>query len=150
VLTTIVPGKEPIEMVLATLGAMKRIRHDGVMDVWLLDEGNDPEVKRRCEAMGVKHFSRKGIERWNQPTGEFKSKTKHGNHNSWREHLAADYDVVAQMDPDHVPFPHFLERTLGYFSDPDTGSSSRRRCTATWSPHSSRVAPRRPPTCSTP
>jgi cellulose synthase (UDP-forming) len=108
-------------MVLATLGAMKRIRHDGVMDVWLLDEGNDPDVRRLCEEIGVKHFSRKGIERWNQPTGEFKSRTKHGNHNSWREHRAADYDVVAQMDPDHVPFPHFLERTLGYFSDPDTG-----------------------------
>jgi hypothetical protein len=23
------------------------------------------------------------------------------------------------MDPDHVPMPHFLERTLGYFRDPD-------------------------------
>jgi hypothetical protein len=24
------------------------------------------------------------------------------------------------MDPDHVPYPNFLERTLGYFTDPDT------------------------------
>lgn len=121
VLTTIVPGKEPLELVLTTLRAMKRIRHDGDMDVWLLDEGNSPEVRAQCAQLGVKHFSRKGVERWNQPTGPFKAKTKHGNHNSWREEHAASYDVVAQMDPDHVPFPHFLERTLGYFSDPDVG-----------------------------
>jgi cellulose synthase (UDP-forming) len=121
VLTTIVPGKEPMELVLATLQAMKNIRHNGLLDVWLLDEGNSPEVQRRCEAIGVRHFSRKGVDRWNQPEGQFKLKTKHGNHNSWREEHASHYDVVAQMDPDHVPFPHFLERTLGYFSDPDVG-----------------------------
>ena len=121
VLTTIVPGKEPVELVMATLRAMKRIRHEGVLDVWLLDEGDDPDVRRRCDEIGVRHFSRKGVERWNQPSGSFKRKTKHGNHNSWRERFADDYDVVAQMDPDHVPFPHFLERTLGYFSDPDVG-----------------------------
>jgi cellulose synthase (UDP-forming) len=121
VLTTIVPGKEPMELVLATLQAMKNIRHDGLLDVWLLDEGDSPEVRRRCEMIGVRHFTRKGVERWNQAEGQFKRKTKHGNHNSWREEHASHYDVVAQMDPDHVPFPHFLERTLGYFSDPDVG-----------------------------
>jgi cellulose synthase (UDP-forming) len=121
VLTTIVPGKEPMELVLATLQAMKNIRHNGLLDVWLLDEGDSPEVQRRCEAIGVRHFSRKGVDRWNQAEGPFKRKTKHGNHNSWREEHASHYDVVAQMDPDHVPFPHFLERTLGYFSDPDVG-----------------------------
>ncbi len=121
VLTTMVPGKEPLELVFTTLRAMKRIRYDGVMDVWLLDEGDSLEVRRRCAELGVKHFSRKGVERWNQTAGPFKAKTKHGNHNSWREGHAADYDVVAQMDPDHVPFPHFLERSLGYFADPDVG-----------------------------
>ena len=119
VLTTIVPGKEPVELVMATLRAMKRIRHDGVLDVWLLDEGDDPEVRRRCAELGVRHFSRKGRAEWNQPSGEFRSRTKHGNHNSWRDEHELEYDVVAQMDPDHIPFPNFLERTLGYFADPD-------------------------------
>lgn len=119
VLTTIVPGKEPVELVMATLRAMTRIRHDGVLDVWLLDEGDDPEVRRRCAELGVRHFSRKGRPEWNQPTGEFRARTKHGNHNAWRADHELDYDVVAQMDPDHVPFPNFLERTLGYFGDPD-------------------------------
>ena len=54
------PSKEPVELVMTTLRAMQRIRHDGVVDVWLLDEGDDPEVRRRCEEMGVRHFSRKG------------------------------------------------------------------------------------------
>ena len=119
VLTTIVPGKEPVELVMATVRAMQRIRHDGVLDVWLLDEGDDPEVRRRCAEIGVRHFSRKGRPEWNQPSGPFRVRTKHGNHNSWRVGHELDYDVVAQMDPDHVPFPNFLERTLGYFSDPD-------------------------------
>jgi cellulose synthase (UDP-forming) len=120
VLTTMVPGKEPIELVMTTLRAMKRIRHDGTMDVWLLDEGDDDEVRRRCAELGVHHFSRKGRAEWNQPAGPFKSRTKHGNHNAWRAAHEAEYDVVAQMDPDHVPYPNFLERTLGYFADPDT------------------------------
>jgi cellulose synthase (UDP-forming) len=119
VLTTIVPGKEPVELVMATLRAMRRIRHDGVLDVWLLDEGDDPEVRRRCAELGVRHFSRKGRPEWNQPSGPFRARTKHGNHNSWRVDHELDYDVVAQMDPDHIPFPNFLERTLGYFADPD-------------------------------
>ena len=119
VLTTIVPGKEPVELVMATLRAMRRIRHDGVLDVWLLDEGDDPEVRRRCTEIGVRHFSRKNRPEWNQPSGPFRARTKHGNHNSWRVDHELEYDVVAQMDPDHVPFPNFLERTLGYFSDPD-------------------------------
>ncbi len=119
VLTTIVPGKEPLELVMATVRAMQRIRHDGPLDVWLLDEGDDPVVRRRCEELGVRHFSRKGRPEWNQPSGPFRARTKHGNHNSWRADHELDYDVVAQMDPDHVPFPNFLERTLGYFTDPD-------------------------------
>jgi cellulose synthase/poly-beta-1,6-N-acetylglucosamine synthase-like glycosyltransferase len=120
VLTTIVPGKEPVELVMTTLRAMKRVRHDGQLDVWLLDEGDDPEVRRRCEVLGVRHFSRKGHPDWNQPEGQYRAKTKHGNHNAWRAAHELNYDVVAQMDPDHVPYPNFLQRTLGYFTDPDT------------------------------
>lgn len=120
VMTTIVPGKEPIELVMNTLRAMKRIRYNGQLDVWLLDEGNDAEVRRRCHEIGVRHFSRKGIDAFNQESGPFRAKTKHGNHNAWRSVHEHEYDVIAQMDPDHVPFENFLERTLGYFADPDT------------------------------
>jgi len=121
VLTTIVPSKEPLDLVLRTLQAMKQLQHDGTVDVWLLDEGDDPDVRRAVEEIGVNHFSRKGVAQWNTTEGAFKAKTKAGNHNAWRDAHEHEYDVVAQMDPDHIPAPDFLKRTLGYFKDPDVG-----------------------------
>jgi hypothetical protein len=97
VLTTIVPGKEPVELVMTTLRAMKRVRHDGPLDVWLLDEGDDEAVRGRCEQVGVRHFSRKGHPEWNQPSGPFRAKTKHGNHNAWRAAHEGDYEVPRSL-----------------------------------------------------
>jgi cellulose synthase (UDP-forming) len=118
-LTTIVPAKEPLHVVERTLRAMLAVRYRGRVDVWILDEGNDPRVKEMARRLGVLHFSRKGIPAFNQPSGQFRAKTKSGNHNAWRYQFERYYDVVAQMDPDHAPLPCFLKRTLGYFRDPD-------------------------------
>ncbi|GAA2365419.1 glycosyltransferase family 2 protein [Dactylosporangium salmoneum] len=118
-LTTIVPAKEPIDVVERSLRAMQKVRYDGRVDIWILDEGDDPRVKAMCRRLGVHHFSRKGRPEFNQEHGAFRAKTKSGNHNAWRATHEHAYDVVAQMDPDHVPLPSFLERTLGYFRDPD-------------------------------
>ena len=107
-------------MVERTLRAMRQVRYRGQVDVWILDEGDDPAVKAMAERLGVYHFSRKGIPALQPgPTGPFRAKTKAGNHNAWRDGYERFYDVVAQMDPDHVPLPCFLERTIGYFRDPD-------------------------------
>jgi cellulose synthase/poly-beta-1,6-N-acetylglucosamine synthase-like glycosyltransferase len=118
-LTTIVPDKEPPELVRPTLEAALRIRHDGPFDVWLLDEGDDDAVKRMCAELGVHHFSRRGTERWNAPAGRFKAKTKHGNYNAWLDAHGDRYDFFLGVDPDHVPRPNFAERFLGYLRDPD-------------------------------
>ncbi|OJF13586.1 glycosyl transferase [Couchioplanes caeruleus subsp. caeruleus] len=118
-LTTIVPGKEPIAMVERTLRAARAIRHSGPFDVWLLDEGDDDDVRRMCARIGVKHFSRKGKPEYNTPAGAFKAKTKHGNYNAWVDAQGDGYDVFVSVDPDHVPLPNFCERLLGYFRDPD-------------------------------
>jgi cellulose synthase (UDP-forming) len=118
-LTTIVPSREPLHVAERTLKAMLQVRYRGTVDVWILDEGDDPAVKAMAARLGVHHFSRKGLAQFNTAGGAFRAKTKSGNHNSWRAHHERDYDVVAQMDPDHVPLPCFLERTLGYFRDPD-------------------------------
>ncbi|MGW0082376.1 glycosyltransferase family 2 protein [Streptomyces sp. NPDC003393] len=120
-LTTFVPGKEPLEMVTKTLEAAVRLRHRGVMHVWLLDEGDDEEVKAVCARLGVHHFTRKGVERWNRPTGPHRAKTKHGNYNAWLQAHGDAYDFFASVDTDHVPLPNYLERMLGYFRDPDVG-----------------------------
>ncbi|MFC0006720.1 glycosyltransferase family 2 protein [Micromonospora siamensis] len=118
-LTTIVPSKEPIDVAERTLRRMRQIVYCGQVDVWILDEGDDPAVRAMAERLGVRHFSRKGRPEYNQPSGEFRTRTKSGNHNAWRAEHEHDYDVVANVDPDHVPLPGFLERTLGYFRDPD-------------------------------
>jgi Glycosyl transferase family group 2 len=118
-LTSFVPGKEPIEMVTRTLEAAVLLRHRGPLHVWLLDEGDDPEVKEVCRRLGVHHFSRKGVEKWNQAKGPHRAKTKHGNYNAWLDAHGDDYDFFASVDTDHVPLPNFLERMLGYFRDPD-------------------------------
>ncbi|MFF1902492.1 glycosyltransferase family 2 protein [Kitasatospora sp. NPDC058218] len=118
-LTTCVPGKEPPEMVRRTLIAALAVRHDGPYDVWLLDEGNDPAMRALCAHLGARHFSRHGVERWNQPRGRFRARTKHGNYNSWLQSHGADYDFWVSVDTDHVPLPEFGERMLGYFRDPD-------------------------------
>ena len=117
--TTIVPSKEPVDIVRPTLEAARRIRHDGTLDVWLLDEGDDPEVRAMCAEIGVHHFSRRGVEAWNMPSGPFRAKTKHGNYNAWLDGPGGDYEFFVSVDPDHVPLPCFAERLLGYFRDPD-------------------------------
>lgn len=117
-LTTIVPSTEPIRLVRRTLEAAREIRCDD-LDVWLLDEGDEPAVKAVCARLGVHHHSRRGIERYNRPTGPFEAKTKHGNLNSWLDAHGDSYDVILCVDPDHVPLPEYAERVLGYFNDPD-------------------------------
>ncbi|MFF5084251.1 glycosyltransferase family 2 protein [Actinoplanes sp. NPDC000266] len=118
-LTTIVPGKEPIDMVERTLWAARQVRHPGTYEVWLLDEGDDDDVRGMCARIGVRHFSRKGVEAYNTESGPFKARTKHGNYNAWVDRHGDAYDVFVSVDPDHVPLPNFCERLLGYFHDED-------------------------------
>ncbi|MFF4098327.1 glycosyltransferase family 2 protein [Streptomyces sp. NPDC001903] len=118
-LTTYVPGKEPLAMVRGTLLGAVALRHDGPLDVWLLDEGDDPEVRALCAELGVRHFTRKGIAGWNTRKGPHRARTKHGNYNAWLVAHGDDYEFFASVDTDHVPLANFLERMLGYFRDPD-------------------------------
>jgi cellulose synthase/poly-beta-1,6-N-acetylglucosamine synthase-like glycosyltransferase len=120
-LTSFVPGKEPLAMVTKTLEAAAGLRHRGLLHIWLLDEGDDPEVKEVCARLGVHHFTRKGVAEWNQAKGPHRARTKHGNYNAWLRAHGDDYDYFASVDTDHVPLPNYLERMLGFFRDPDVG-----------------------------
>ncbi|QHY98200.1 Cellulose synthase 1 [Streptomyces sp. S4.7] len=117
--TTYVPGKEPLSMLRATLEGAVRLRHRGPLDIWLLDEGDDPSARRLCRELGVRHFSRLGVPEWNREKGVHKARTKHGNYNAWLAMHGDDYDFFASVDTDHVPLANFLERMLGFFRDPD-------------------------------
>jgi cellulose synthase/poly-beta-1,6-N-acetylglucosamine synthase-like glycosyltransferase len=116
-LTAFVPGKEPYDMLEETLSHMVNV--DYPHDTWLLDEGNDKTAKQICRRLGVKHFSRKGIQKYNTNEGRFKKRTKAGNHNAWHDRNGRKYDIVAQIDVDFIPRKDFLTKTLGYFKDPE-------------------------------
>ncbi|KPC82694.1 MULTISPECIES: hypothetical protein [Streptomyces] len=119
-LATYVPGEEPLSAVRAVLEGAVRLRHSGPLDVWLLDEGDDPEARMLCAELGVHHFTRRGVPEWNQEKGPHEAGAEHGNHNAWIAKHGDAYGLLASAGPGHVPHPDFLERTTGYFRDPDT------------------------------
>ncbi|WP_432572374.1 glycosyltransferase family 2 protein [Kineococcus sp. SYSU DK005] len=120
--TSFVPGKEPLGMLRATLTKIRQVRSPAgsPIDAWVLDEGNDDEVAALCRELGVHHFSRHGIARYNQPRGTFKAKSKHGNYNAWLDAVGYErYDILMSVDTDHQPEANYAERILGGFRDPD-------------------------------
>lgn len=122
VITPCVPSSESSDIVAMQLEALSKL--DYPCDVWLLDEGDDPELATLCLQYGAHHFSRKGQERWNQAGPPFKAKTKAGNVNAWIDHVierGLEYDVFVQFDIDHRPSPNYLDAVLGYFDDPQVG-----------------------------
>ncbi len=106
-------------MVRATLEGAVRIRHDGTLHVWLLDEGDDEQAKALCARTGRAPLHPQGRARLEPLRGVHKARTKHGNYSAWLARHGGDYDYFASVDTDHVPLPNFLERMLGYFRDPD-------------------------------
>jgi cellulose synthase (UDP-forming) len=120
VVTTIVPGAESLEMLDRTVQALVRL--DYPHDTWVLDEGDDPQVKALCGSLGAKHFSRKDRPEYQTASGTFQSFTKHGNYNAWLTDIGFErYDIVATFDADHVPDPSMLSTVLGYFNNEEVG-----------------------------
>jgi cellulose synthase (UDP-forming) len=105
ILTTACPG-EPKEMIIRTLKAMTAIRYPHTN--YLCDEGDDPVLKKVCAELGVVHVTRTD-----------KTDAKAGNINNALKQATGDICVV--LDPDHVPVPEFLDRTIPYFEDPEIG-----------------------------
>lgn len=118
--TTCVPSVEPFAMIEATLRAMVAV--DYPHDTWLLDEGDDPDLRALCARLGAHHFSRRGIEAYQSDAGTFRRKSKHGNYNAWLDHVGyARYDFLIAFDPDHMPLRSYARDVLGHFDDPRVG-----------------------------
>ena len=103
---------EPAEVIAPTVAAACAL--DPPHETWLLDDGDRPWAAEMAEAYGARYVSR--------PVHDH---AKAGNMNHalgvLREEEAAGTggaDVVAVLDCDHVPLPHFLTATLGWFDDP--------------------------------
>ena len=117
VVTTCVPSLEPLPMIERTL--IELVKLDYPHDTWLLDEGDEAELRNLCRRVGVRHFSRKNEPWYRQESGKYAAYTKHGNYNAWlQEKGYANYDILIAFDPDHVPVPEFTSAVLGYFADP--------------------------------
>jgi cellulose synthase/poly-beta-1,6-N-acetylglucosamine synthase-like glycosyltransferase len=116
VAVTFVPGAESIEMLEQTVKAIIGI--DYPHDTWVLDEGDDAEVRDLCLRTGARHFSRQHMPQYQTQSGPFKSRTKYGNYNAWlQEHGYRSYNLLVAFDSDHIPRPNYLHQVLGYFSD---------------------------------
>jgi cellulose synthase (UDP-forming) len=98
--------REPYPLVERALLAATRIR--GEYRVWLLDDGDDPRLERLAERLGTGYLTRPD-----------RTSAKAGNINAALRRTSGE--IVVIFDVDHAPTPDFLERTLGYFADPDVG-----------------------------
>jgi cellulose synthase (UDP-forming) len=117
VVTTFVPGLEPIEMLEETLKALSDLSYPH--DTWVLDEGDDSQVKALCLRLGAYHFTRKHLAHYQTSHGTFQCRSKHGNYNAWLYEIGFNrYEIISAVDPDHVAVPAFLSHVLGYFEDP--------------------------------
>ena len=120
VVTTFVPSDESLDLLEQSLVALVGL--DYPHDTWVLDEGDVPAVRVLCERLGARHFTRHGHPEYQAESGRFAARSKFGNLNAWlAEPVSADYDLLASFDPDHVPEPHYLSRTIGYFADSRVG-----------------------------
>jgi cellulose synthase (UDP-forming) len=96
---------EPVEVVEPTVAAAAALRGARIQ-VALLDDGNSPQMEALAARHGVRYITRA------EHTG---AKAGNINHALGR----TDGEFVLVLDCDHVPVPHFLERTLGHFVEPD-------------------------------
>ncbi len=94
---------EPMDVVRRTV--LAAVRMDYPHKTWVLDDGNRSEVKAMARELGCEYLAR--------TTNEG---AKAGNLNHGLKYATGDF--VAMFDADHVAQRNFLDRMLGYFSDP--------------------------------
>lgn len=98
---------EPPEILRATVLGALAVRHDPRPEVWVLDDGDREWAREMADELGARYLVRPAP----------RTHAKAGNLNHALEHV--DAELLLVLDADHVPLPHMLERTLGYFRDPE-------------------------------
>ena len=130
---------EPWKIVRMTLEAMLAQDFPFPYDVWLADEKPDVETLYWCEENGVLVSSRLGVAEYHRLTWPRRTRCKEGNLAYFYDVWGYDgYDVVAQLDADHVPEPDYLRQITAPFHDPHVGyvaapSICDRNAAASWS-----------------
>ncbi|ADP78670.1 glycosyl transferase family 2 [Pseudofrankia inefficax] len=113
---------EPWEVVRTTLAGMLAQDYPHPYDVWLCDEDPDATTYDWCGQHGVRVSTRRGAADYHRDTWPRRTKCKEGNLAFFYDHWGYDrYDVVAQLDADHVPAPDYLAHMVRPFADPKIG-----------------------------
>jgi cellulose synthase (UDP-forming) len=105
IFTTSSPG-EPLAMFEQTLAACKGIRYPHT--TYLLDDTGDARFKETAERHGAVWLELVGF-----------PGAKAGKINAALRRT--DEEFILVLDPDHIPFPEFLDRVLGHFYDERVG-----------------------------
>lgn len=117
--------KAPAEawpVLVHTLEAMLSQQYPRPFDVWLADERPTLETLLWCLERGVKVSTRFGVEDYHRPTWPRRTRSKEGNLAWFYDTVGYEkYDVVVQLDADHVPTPSYLEEMVRPFADPSVG-----------------------------
>ena len=100
---------EPVAMVVATARAATAIRYPH--ETWILDDGDRPEMRAAAAELGIGYITRS--ESWkNRPRH-----AKAGNLNNALFETTGEFLLI--LDADQIPKPEILDRTLGWFADPE-------------------------------
>lgn len=111
---------EPFDVLKKTLTAM--LAQDYPHHTWLADEDPSPETRDWCARHGVRISTRKGVAAYHQPVWPRRTRCKEGNLAFFYDYWGyEDYDIVAQLDADHVPQPGYLKEIVRPFADPAVG-----------------------------
>jgi cellulose synthase/poly-beta-1,6-N-acetylglucosamine synthase-like glycosyltransferase len=111
---------EQFMLLQVTLRAM--LAQDLAHDTWLADEDPDPEVISWCRAHGVRISCRKDMAGYHRQNWPRRKCCKEGNLSYFYDHYGYEsYDLVVQLDADHVPQPGYLRAMLAPFADPGVG-----------------------------
>lgn len=113
---------EPWDVAKATITAMLAQQYPHRYDVWLCDEQPTAEVIDWCAENNVHISSRSGVPAYHRDRWPRRTRAKEGNLAHFYDHVGyLNYDVVAQLDCDHIPAPGYLAEVVRPFADPAIG-----------------------------
>ncbi|GAA4988448.1 glycosyltransferase [Yinghuangia aomiensis] len=113
---------EDWEVARTTLTAMLAQDFPGPYDVWLCDEDPGPDVRHWCREHHVRVSCRRDAPGYHRSSWPRRTRCKEGNLAYFYDHWGYGcYTVVAQLDVDHIPSPHYLTEMVRPFADPAIG-----------------------------
>lgn len=106
---------EPVHMLLKTIEAAKNIIY-ARKNIYVLDDGNRPSVKKLCAELGVEYIARQ-----NNKDKRYKA----ANLNYAMRQTHGDYILV--IDADNIVSPNIVDDLLGHFQDKQVGIVATRQ-----------------------